>query len=78
MSNHELVRATLEMLVIKTLALESMHRYGIAHRIEQMSGLGKFAGSGARRKTTAGRHALEQECRQWGRQIAAIVRILET
>jgi len=27
--------------------------------------------------TAAGRKALEQECRQWGRQVAAISRILE-
>jgi PadR family transcriptional regulator, regulatory protein PadR len=27
--------------------------------------------------TAAGRKALEQECRQWGRQIEAIERILE-
>jgi DNA-binding PadR family transcriptional regulator len=36
--NRELVQGTLEMLVLKTLALESMHRYGIALRIEQVSG----------------------------------------
>jgi len=36
-SNRELVQGTLEMLVLKTLALESMHGYGIALRIEQVS-----------------------------------------
>ena len=36
-SNGELVQGTLEMLVLKTLALESMHGYGIALRIEQVS-----------------------------------------
>ena len=37
-ANHgELVQGTLEMLVLKTLALESMHGYGIALRIEQVS-----------------------------------------
>jgi len=35
--NRELVQGTLEMLVLKTLALESMHGYGIALRIEQIS-----------------------------------------
>lgn len=35
--SHELVPGTLEMLVLKTLALEPMHGYGIALRIEQIS-----------------------------------------
>jgi PadR family transcriptional regulator, regulatory protein PadR len=35
--SHELVQGTLEMLVLKTLALEPMHGYGIALRIEQIS-----------------------------------------
>ncbi len=33
----DLVPGTLEMLVLKTLALEPMHGYGIAQRIEQIS-----------------------------------------
>jgi len=33
----ELVQGTLEMLVLKTLALEPMHGWGIAQRIEQLS-----------------------------------------
>ena len=33
----ELVQGTLEMLVLKTLALEPMHGYGIALRMEQIS-----------------------------------------
>jgi len=35
--SQELVPGTLEMLVLKTLALEPLHGYGIALRIEQMS-----------------------------------------
>jgi DNA-binding PadR family transcriptional regulator len=35
--NRELVQGTLEMLAFKTLALEWMHGYGIALRIEQTS-----------------------------------------
>ena len=106
MSNRELVQGTLEMLVLKTLALESMHGYGIALRIEQISdgvfrvnpgsllpALSRLERSGRIRGewrasennrrakyyslTALGRKALEQECRQWGRQIAAIGRILE-
>lgn len=34
----ELLQGTLELLVLKTLALEPMHGWGIAQRIEQMSG----------------------------------------
>jgi len=33
----ELVQGTLEMLILKTVALEPMHGYGVALRIEQMS-----------------------------------------
>ena len=36
--SRDLVQGTLEMLVLKTLALEPMHGYGIALRIEQVSG----------------------------------------
>ena len=104
--NRELVQGTLEMLVLKTLARESMHGYGIALRIEQVSDgvfrvnagsllpalsrmerAGRIRGewrsteNNRRAKyytvTAAGRKTLEQECRQWGRQIAAIERILE-
>ena len=37
-ASQELVQGTLEMLILKTLALESMHGYGVALRIEQISG----------------------------------------
>ena len=103
----DLVQGTLDMLVLKTLALEPLHGYGIALRIEQMSG-GVFrvnAGSlfpafrrmeragwidgewratehNRRAKyyvlTPEGRHKLDSETREWGRQIAAIARILAT
>ena len=105
-SNSDLVQGTLEMLVLKILALESMHGFGMALRIEQVSSgvfrvnagsllpalsrmerAGRISGewrsteNNRRAKyyalTAAGRKALEQECRQWGRQIAAIGRILE-
>jgi PadR family transcriptional regulator PadR len=102
----ELVAGTLEMLILKTLALEPMHGYGVALRIEQVSG-GVFrinpgsllpalsrmeraghvksewsASENNRRAkyyalTPKGRKALESEREQWGRQTAAIARILE-
>ena len=34
----DLVPGTLEMLILKTLALEPMHGFGVALRIEQISG----------------------------------------
>jgi transcriptional regulator len=102
----DLVQGTLDMLILKTLALEPMHGYGVALRIEQVS-KGVFrvnAGSlfsafsrleragrvrsewratenNRRAKyyslSERGRKALKDETRQWGRQIAAVARILE-
>jgi PadR family transcriptional regulator PadR len=102
----DLVQGTLDMLILKTLALEPMHGYGISVRIEQMS-KGVFrlnAGSlflaiqrlerdglidaewkptenNRRAKyyalTKKGRKRLDNETREWGRQVAAIARILE-
>lgn len=102
----DLVQGTLDMLVLKTLALEPMHGYGISVRIEQMS-RGVFrlnAGSlflaiqrmerdglieGDWRPTENNRRAkyysltgkghkrLKSETREWGKQVAAIARILE-
>jgi len=102
----DLIQGTLDMLILKTLALEPMHGYGMAVRIEQMS-KGVFrvnAGSlfvalqrlqraelitsewksteNSRRAkyyvlTEQGRRRLNRETREWGRQVAAIARILE-
>jgi transcriptional regulator len=102
----DIVQGTLDMLILKTLALEAMHGYGVAMRIEQMSE-GVFrvnAGSlfvaferlqragmiksewktteNSRRAkyyalTEQGRKKLSSETREWGRQAAAIARILE-
>jgi transcriptional regulator len=37
LKSSDLVQGTLEMLILKTLALEPMHGYGVALRIEQIS-----------------------------------------
>lgn len=37
MGSGDVVQGTLEMLILKTLALEPMHGYGVALRIEQVS-----------------------------------------
>jgi PadR family transcriptional regulator, regulatory protein PadR len=34
----DLVQGTLDMLILKTLALEPLHGYGVAIRIQQISG----------------------------------------
>lgn len=102
----DLVPGTLDMLILKTLALEPMHGYGISVRIEQMSksvfrlnagslflaiqrlqrdGLidGEWKSSENNRRakyyalTEMGRKRLNNETREWGRQVAAITRILE-
>jgi transcriptional regulator len=101
-----LVQGTLDMLILKTLALEPMHGWGIAQRIEQIS-QGVFqvnpgslfpafrrlerlglvssewrATENNRRAkyyilSSEGRKKLKSETHEWGRQIAAIARILE-
>jgi len=102
----DVVQGTLDMLILKTLALEPMHGYGIAVRLEQMSqntfrinagslfvglqrleragfikGEWKATESSRRAKyytlTKQGRKRLDSETREWGRQAAAIARILE-
>ena len=102
----ELVQGTLDMLILKTLALEPMHGYGISVRLEQMSkrtfhinagslfvalqrleraglikGEWKATENSRRAKyyilTQQGRKRLDNETREWGRQVAAIARILE-
>jgi PadR family transcriptional regulator PadR len=102
-----LVQGTLDMLILKTLALEPMHGWGIAQRIEQISqgvfqvnpgslfpafrrlersGLVKSEWRSTENNRRAkyyilsdhGRKQLKNETREWGKQIAAIARILET
>ena len=102
----DLVQGTLDMLVLKTLALEPMHGYGVSVRIEQMSkgvfrlnagslflaiqrlerdglidGEWKPTENNRRAKyyvlTEKGRKRLNNETREWDRQVAAIARILE-
>jgi PadR family transcriptional regulator len=104
--SREMVQGTLEMLILKTLALEPMHGYGVALRIEQVSegvfrvnpgsllpALARMERAGhvksewrstennRRAKyyllTAGGRRALKDETNAWGRQTAAISRILE-
>ena len=102
----DVVQGTLDMLIMKTLALEPTHGYGIAQRIEQISkgvfrvnagslfvalqrlergGLirseWKVSENNRRAKyyllSERGRKRLGTETREWGRQVAAIARILE-
>jgi PadR family transcriptional regulator PadR len=102
----DLVQGTLDMLILKTLALETIHGYGISVRIEQMSkgvfrlnagslflaiqrlerdGLidGEWKSTENNRRaryytlTDHGRKRLNNETREWSRQVTAIARILE-
>src|SRR5882762_3867025 len=102
----DLVQGTLDMLILKIVALEPTHGYGIAVRIEQTSngvfkvnagslfvalqrlhraGLirseSKASENNRRAKyyalTESGRKRLGSETREWGKQVAAIARILE-
>jgi len=102
----ELVQGTLDMLILRTLALEPMHGYGIAQRIAQISrgvfrvNPGSLFPAFRRleregwikpewrptennrrakfyRLTERGRRQLKAEAEEWGRQIAAITRIME-
>jgi PadR family transcriptional regulator len=101
-----LVQGTLDMMVLKTLALEPMHGYGITVRIEQTSrgvfrvnpgslfpairrleragwikGEWRPTENNRRAKyyalTGRGRKRLKGETAEWGRQTAAVARILE-
>lgn len=36
--NTDVIQGTLDMLILKTLSLEALHGFGIARRIEQVSG----------------------------------------
>jgi transcriptional regulator len=102
----DLVQGILDMLILKTLAFEPMHGFGIAVRLEQMSqgvfrlnagslfvavqrlqrdglirGEWKPTENSRRAKyyalTDQGRKRRNSETREWGRQVAAIGRILE-
>ena len=102
----DLVQGTLDMLILKTLALEPMHGYGIALRLEQISkgvfrvnpgslfpafrrleradwirAEWKSTENNRRAKyyglTPRGRKELQAATAEWGRQSAAIARILE-
>jgi len=102
----DIVQGTLDMLILKTLALEPMHGYEITVRLEQISrgafrvnagalfvalqrlqraGLirSEWKGTETNRRakyyilTQQGRKRLDGERREWGRQLAAITRILE-
>jgi PadR family transcriptional regulator PadR len=102
----DLVQGTLDMLILKTLALEPMHGYGITVRLEQISkatfrinagslfvALQRLQRAGLIRTewkatensrrakyytlTQQGRKWLDNETKEWERQVAAIARILE-
>ena len=38
-ANTDMIRGTLDMLLLKALSLEPLHGFGIGRRLEQLSGL---------------------------------------
>lgn len=76
-----LLRGTLDLLILRTLALQEMHGLGISDRIEQVSN-GTFQvkpGSlfpALHRMEEAGRKKLEAETEQWNRISLGVASIL--
>ena len=77
-ANMALLQGTLDVLILKVLALEPMHGYGIALRIEQISGgvfsvnpgslfpaLSRMERGGSSRKPTTGAASLLQWRGPW-------------
>ena len=102
----DLPQGTLDLLILKTLALEAQHGWAISNRIQQISGdavcvqqgslypalhrlerrawiRAKWAVTENNRRakyyslTQKGRKRLNDETREWSRQVAAVARILE-
>jgi PadR family transcriptional regulator PadR len=88
----DLVQGTLDMLILKTLALEPTHVFRLnagslflsVQRLERdalIEGEWKPTENNRRAKyyalTQKGRKRLDSETREWGKQVAAIARILE-
>jgi DNA-binding PadR family transcriptional regulator len=73
----EMVQGTLEMLILKTLALEPMHGYGVASVRSEWRSTENNRRAKYYMLTAVGRKALTDETAAWGRQTAAIARILE-
>jgi len=85
---NDLVRGTLDLLILKTISLEAMHGWAIAKRIQQVSGevlqvqqgwiKARWAESETGRQakfyslTTTGRKQLDAEAANWSRLSAAI------
>jgi hypothetical protein len=55
-----LVQGTLDMLILKTLALEPMHGYGIGMRLEQISHGAFQVNAGSPKRRGNGRHRLRR------------------
>ena len=71
------------MLILKTLALEPMHGFGIGQRIEQTTE-GEWGLSENNRRaryyslTGVGRRRLDEEVKNWRKIIFAVDQVLET
>ncbi len=71
----DLLQGTLDLLILKTLALEPMHGWGIAQRIQQISKDVLQVGQGSLYPAL---HRFEQrELGEWERLSAAIALVLQ-
>ena len=84
----DLVQGTLDLLILKIVALEPMHGWAISQRLKQMSNDVLQVGQGSLYpalhkleqqgwiEAREGRRALQQEAAQWERLSAAITQIV--
>jgi PadR family transcriptional regulator PadR len=69
----DLLQGTLDLLILQTLALEPMHRWGVAQRIQQLSKDVLQVGQGS---LHPGKKQLEAELATWDRLSSAIGSVL--
>jgi DNA-binding PadR family transcriptional regulator len=77
---NELLKGTLDMLVLKTLSVQPMHGYGIAQQIEALSEDALRVEQGWRARyysiTAAGRRQLGDQISSFDAMLVAINRVL--
>ena len=81
----DVVRGTLDLLILKALSLEAMHGWAITQRLEEKGWIeSEWRATEQNRRaryyelTTAGRRALGDETESWQRYVAMVDVILRT
>jgi DNA-binding PadR family transcriptional regulator len=69
----ELLKGTLDLLVLRTLATGPRHGLGVSRRIEETRRKARYYTS-----TKPGRRQLESETRDWRRTAQAVARVLRS